>query len=221
MFCISKTRACGGKLVPFLDSAGQIYPETGLKFEAPKCVLTSVIYRERCAWLFTFTCQSPEHEDSQRAGYCKDRLTDSMEYIPAWGRNILLPNKFFHLMELEGLLWNKVYHGVCKIPQAERLSVQLDQILYFTHHVYWYVIHFNNTSRAQTSPLFEIPVWDCKISSTLHLSRCQYRRLHSADVGWLVKDELDMMWKWWRVHKFSKKQSSHLRILGNKRVIWS
>jgi hypothetical protein len=33
----------GGKMVPFLDSAGQIYPETGLTFEAPKCVLTSVI----------------------------------------------------------------------------------------------------------------------------------------------------------------------------------
>jgi hypothetical protein len=43
MFCISKTRADGGKVVPFLDSAGQIYPETGLTFEAPKCVLTSVI----------------------------------------------------------------------------------------------------------------------------------------------------------------------------------
>jgi hypothetical protein len=44
MFCISKTRADGGKLVPFLDSACQIYPETGLTFEASKCVLTSVIY---------------------------------------------------------------------------------------------------------------------------------------------------------------------------------
>jgi hypothetical protein len=43
MFCISNSRAGGGKLVPFLDSAGQIYPETGLTFEAPKCVLTSVI----------------------------------------------------------------------------------------------------------------------------------------------------------------------------------
>jgi hypothetical protein len=43
MFCISKTRADRGKLVPFLESAGQIYPETGLTFEAPKCVLTSVI----------------------------------------------------------------------------------------------------------------------------------------------------------------------------------
>jgi hypothetical protein len=43
MFCISKTRADGGKLVAFLDSAGQIYPETGLTFEAPKYVLTSVI----------------------------------------------------------------------------------------------------------------------------------------------------------------------------------
>jgi hypothetical protein len=46
MFCISKTRADGGKLVPFLDSAGQIYPETGLTFEAPKCVLTSAISYE-------------------------------------------------------------------------------------------------------------------------------------------------------------------------------
>jgi hypothetical protein len=43
MFYISKTRADGGKLVLFFDSAGQIYPETGLTFEAPKCVLTSVI----------------------------------------------------------------------------------------------------------------------------------------------------------------------------------
>jgi hypothetical protein len=43
MCCISKTRAGGGKLVPFLDSASQIYPETGLTFEPPKCVLTSVI----------------------------------------------------------------------------------------------------------------------------------------------------------------------------------
>jgi hypothetical protein len=43
MFCISKIRADGGKLVPFLESAGQIYPETGLTFEAPKCVLASVI----------------------------------------------------------------------------------------------------------------------------------------------------------------------------------
>jgi hypothetical protein len=41
--CISKTRAAVGKLVPFLDSAGQVYPETGVTFEAPKCVLTSVI----------------------------------------------------------------------------------------------------------------------------------------------------------------------------------
>jgi hypothetical protein len=32
-----------GKLVPFLESAGQIYPETGLTFEALKCVLASVI----------------------------------------------------------------------------------------------------------------------------------------------------------------------------------
>jgi hypothetical protein len=43
MFCISKTRADSGKLVAFLESAGQIYPETGLTFEAPKCVLPSVI----------------------------------------------------------------------------------------------------------------------------------------------------------------------------------
>jgi hypothetical protein len=41
--CISKTRADMGKLVPCLESAGQIYPETGLIFEAPKCVLASVI----------------------------------------------------------------------------------------------------------------------------------------------------------------------------------
>jgi hypothetical protein len=43
MFCISKTRADRGKLVVFLESAGQIYPETGLTFEAPKCVLAGVI----------------------------------------------------------------------------------------------------------------------------------------------------------------------------------
>jgi len=43
MFCISKTRADKGKLMLFLESAGQIYPETGLTFEAPKCVLASVI----------------------------------------------------------------------------------------------------------------------------------------------------------------------------------
>jgi hypothetical protein len=41
MVCISKTIAERGKLVPFLESAGQIYPETGLTFEAPKCVLAS------------------------------------------------------------------------------------------------------------------------------------------------------------------------------------
>jgi hypothetical protein len=43
MLCISKTRADRGKLVLFLESEGQIYPETGLTFEAPKCVLASVI----------------------------------------------------------------------------------------------------------------------------------------------------------------------------------
>ena len=45
MFCISKTRADRRKLVLFLESAGQIYPEMGLTFEAPKCVLPSVIIR--------------------------------------------------------------------------------------------------------------------------------------------------------------------------------
>jgi hypothetical protein len=44
--CISETRDDRGKLVPFLESAGQIYPETGLIFEAPKCVLASVIIVE-------------------------------------------------------------------------------------------------------------------------------------------------------------------------------
>jgi hypothetical protein len=44
MFCISNTRADREKLVPFLESAGQIYPETGLTFETPKCVLARVIY---------------------------------------------------------------------------------------------------------------------------------------------------------------------------------
>jgi hypothetical protein len=43
MFCISNPRADRGKLVPFLESSGHIYPETGLTFEAPKCVLASVI----------------------------------------------------------------------------------------------------------------------------------------------------------------------------------
>jgi len=38
-----KTRADRGKLVLFLESAGQIYPETGVTFEAPKCVLASVV----------------------------------------------------------------------------------------------------------------------------------------------------------------------------------
>jgi hypothetical protein len=44
MFCISKTRADGGKLVSFLELAGQMYPETGLTFEAPKLALASVIF---------------------------------------------------------------------------------------------------------------------------------------------------------------------------------
>ena len=38
-----KTRADRGKLVLFLESAGQIYPETSLTFEAPKCGLANVI----------------------------------------------------------------------------------------------------------------------------------------------------------------------------------
>jgi hypothetical protein len=43
MFCISKPMGDRGNLVLFLESAGQIYPETGLKFEAQKCVLANVI----------------------------------------------------------------------------------------------------------------------------------------------------------------------------------
>jgi hypothetical protein len=43
MFCISETRGDREKLVPFFESAGQIYPEMGLTFEASKCVLPSVI----------------------------------------------------------------------------------------------------------------------------------------------------------------------------------
>jgi len=39
MFCTADR----GKLVLFLESAGQIYPKTGLTFEAPKCVLASII----------------------------------------------------------------------------------------------------------------------------------------------------------------------------------
>jgi hypothetical protein len=35
MFCISKPRADRGEMVLFLESAGKIYPETGLTFEAP------------------------------------------------------------------------------------------------------------------------------------------------------------------------------------------
>jgi hypothetical protein len=56
MFCISKTRADRGKLVPFLESAGQMYPETGVTFEAPKCVLASVI----CYILTLQTANSPD-----------------------------------------------------------------------------------------------------------------------------------------------------------------
>ena len=44
MVCISKTRADRGKLVLFLESAGQIYSESALTFEASKCVLASVAY---------------------------------------------------------------------------------------------------------------------------------------------------------------------------------
>jgi hypothetical protein len=46
MFCISKTRADRVKLVLFLESAGQIHPETGPTFEAPKCVLAIVIVND-------------------------------------------------------------------------------------------------------------------------------------------------------------------------------
>ena len=65
----------------------------------------SIIYREKCARLFTFTCHSPEHEDSRRGGYYKDRLTDSMEHIPAWGSSTAQwiccfswNSKFYHRM---------------------------------------------------------------------------------------------------------------------------
>jgi hypothetical protein len=43
MFCISKPRADRGKLMLFLESTGEIYPESSLTFEAPKCVVASVI----------------------------------------------------------------------------------------------------------------------------------------------------------------------------------
>jgi hypothetical protein len=43
MLCISKARAEREKLVSVLESAGQIYPETSLTFEAPKCVLASLM----------------------------------------------------------------------------------------------------------------------------------------------------------------------------------
>jgi hypothetical protein len=42
-FYISETRADRENLLPFLESAGQIYPEMSLTFEAPKSVLPSVI----------------------------------------------------------------------------------------------------------------------------------------------------------------------------------
>jgi hypothetical protein len=38
-----KLELIGKKMVLFLESAGQIYPDTGLTFEAPKCVLASVM----------------------------------------------------------------------------------------------------------------------------------------------------------------------------------
>jgi len=38
-----KLELIGKKLVLFLESAGQIYPETCLTFEEPKCVLANVI----------------------------------------------------------------------------------------------------------------------------------------------------------------------------------
>jgi hypothetical protein len=38
-----KNRADRVELVPFFESAAQMYPETGLTFEAPKCVLASVM----------------------------------------------------------------------------------------------------------------------------------------------------------------------------------
>jgi hypothetical protein len=41
MFYISKTRPAGRKRVLFLESAGQIYPETGLTFEATNYVLAN------------------------------------------------------------------------------------------------------------------------------------------------------------------------------------
>jgi hypothetical protein len=55
MFYISKTRPAGRKLVPFLESAGQIYPETVLTFEATNYVLASVI-----VWIWR-TSGRPEH----------------------------------------------------------------------------------------------------------------------------------------------------------------
>jgi hypothetical protein len=63
IFCISKPSADRGKLVLFLETAGQIYPETGLTFEAPKCVSASVIKTQLCfkknitwySYMFPFT----------------------------------------------------------------------------------------------------------------------------------------------------------------------
>ena len=63
MFCISKTRADREKLVPFLESAGQIYPEMGVTFEAPKCVLPSVINPFKLLSVYNFlrTIQCTNH----------------------------------------------------------------------------------------------------------------------------------------------------------------
>jgi hypothetical protein len=58
MFCIPKTRADMGNLVPILESAFQIYPEMGLIFDAPKCVLASVIVPLQ-GWKNTYFWEQP------------------------------------------------------------------------------------------------------------------------------------------------------------------
>jgi hypothetical protein len=64
MFCISKTRADRGKLVVFLESTGQIYPETGLTFEASKFLLANVIIITIIIVIIRFrpTCRQNKHK---------------------------------------------------------------------------------------------------------------------------------------------------------------
>ena len=65
MFYIPKTIPPGIKLVPFLESAGQIYPETVLTFEATNYVLASVINsRTSCVGLRGYGVPGNENDES-------------------------------------------------------------------------------------------------------------------------------------------------------------